>query len=115
MILDDDYRQKRTRELQARFVARTWSEVTNEILSQIEGVRSRPRRPLAFPFLRAGEVLAPGSLTTSSRPPRNYPTRPIRIIYAEYWYPVQPFETWLRVREGASSCSTRPGSTNRAP
>lgn len=111
MIFDTSYREARTQNIKNRFVARTWDDVGRDLLGRLRTLQPKvdAYRP---PLLAAGELLVPGEMSVGKLVPKNYPSRPLRPIVSESWYPSELFGCWLRGKEGAIQFSSncKPGT-----
>jgi glycosyltransferase involved in cell wall biosynthesis len=100
MAFDAEYRAKREADVRSGFVGRTWTEVSSNLLAQIQRLRHVPRGTTAGPLLRPGELFFPGELRLGQVIPLNYPTRPLRTILAESWFTPEPIGAWMRGSRG---------------
>jgi len=100
MIFDDNYRASRIRQIEKRFIARTWDDVGTDLLIRLKRVSSIT--PVAYhpPRLGSGELLSPGAMTVGGHVPTNYAARPLRALLAESYYPPEAFGAWMRGHEG---------------
>ena len=112
MILDEAYRAGRAKEIQNRFVPRTWDDVGRDLLGRLAVLGTTVPPLYTPPLLAAGEVLAPGDLTVGIIAPANYASRPLRPIFAESWYVAELGGAWMRGNEGFLWFSTdlKPGT-----
>lgn len=112
MITDEAYRAGRVGSIRDRFVPRTWDDVGRDLLGRLAVFGMTAPAPYAPPFLAAGEVLVPGDLVIGKVVPANYASRPLRLIFAESWYPSEPLGAWMRGNEGFLWFSTdlKPGT-----
>ena len=106
MIFDGTYRAERTRNIEERFVPRTWDDVGKDLLGRLSAFRKIPVAPYVPPLLAAGEMLVPSEMLVSRTVPANYPSRPLRPIFAETWYPAEAMGVWMRGNEGSLWFST---------
>lgn len=106
MILDVPYRTQRRASILASFQARTWEDVATDLLRHVAQFRSASVPGTAAPLLHAGEVFKVGDLHIDRPVPPNYPSRPLRLILAEGWYPVDVFGAWMRGKEAVLRFAT---------
>jgi glycosyltransferase involved in cell wall biosynthesis len=100
MAFDAAYRAIREADVRRGFVARTWREVTSDLLAQIERLRHATTDTNGDPLLRPGELFFPGELRPGEAIPRNYPMRPLRTILASSWCAPEEFGVWMRGNSG---------------
>ena len=112
MILDEAYRAGRAKDIQNRFVPRTWDDVGRDLLGRLAVLGTTVPPHYLPPLLATGEVLVPGDLTVGKVAPANYASRPLRPIFAESWYVAEPGGAWMRGNEGSLWFSTdlQPGT-----
>jgi glycosyltransferase involved in cell wall biosynthesis len=97
MLLDPGYRESRRAEIGARFRARSWKEVTADLLSAVERQRARPPcvPRAAVALLPPGETFKPSSLSRGHGMPSSYIGRPLRSVLAEGWYNCESVGCWM--------------------
>lgn len=112
MMFDDTFREKRTRNIQSNFVARTWNDVGEDLLDRLAKFRKLPATPYVPPRLEPGELLVVGDLEVTEVVPCNYASRPLRPILAVSWFSPEPTGAWLKGNEGSLwfSTSLKPGT-----
>jgi glycosyltransferase involved in cell wall biosynthesis len=103
MSFDDAYRARRTSEVQTRFKARNWAQVTSELLAGIEQLRGETTDQVVIPLLRPGELFVPRELRLGHTIPVGYLKRPLRSILAESWLAPEDFGVWMRGDAGLLS------------
>jgi len=96
MSFDHVYRAGREAEVQARFKARDWAQVTSELLAGIERLRGEETGTIVLPLLRPGELFIPSELRLGHTVPAGYLKRPLRPILAEAWLTPEGFGVWMR-------------------
>lgn len=106
MILDEAYRASRVQAIRERFVPRTWDDVGRDLLGRLAALGTAAPAAYAPPLLAPGEVLVLGELSIGKIVPANYASRPLRPIFAESWYPSEPFGAWMRGTKGSLRFST---------
>lgn len=100
MAFDTKYRAGREKAVREGFVARTWGEVGDELLTLIARFRKVDVDRLVAPLLLPGELFRPGELCQTTKPPTNYPSRPLRPILKEGWNVSRDGGSWMRGSEG---------------
>ena len=100
MAFDNEYRSKREKDVKNGFVARTWPEVTADLLLRIERLRQAPVFMDSDPLLNPGELFFPGDLSAISLIGPKYALRPLRPILAESWYLPESFGVWMHGTHG---------------
>jgi glycosyltransferase involved in cell wall biosynthesis len=112
MIFDEAYRASRTKNIEKNFVARTWNDVGRDLFDCLRRFHGRTQAVFVPPRLAPGELLMPGEMSVGRPVPANYPSRPLRPIIADSWFPAEPFGAWLRGNSGflwfSSDC--KPGT-----
>lgn len=100
MAFDADYRARREKAVREGFVARTWREVGDNLLSSIARLRQVEVDRQVAPLLLPGEMFVPAELRPAHTAPPSYPARPLRPIMAEGWYVAEASGAWMRGGEG---------------
>ena len=100
MVEDETYREARRENIGRNFVPRSWSDVTDNFVRQVDGFRKLPVSASAYPLLPEGVLLKPGGLADSRVRLPNYVKRPLGLIVAQSFYPPERFGAWMKGRRG---------------
>jgi hypothetical protein len=100
MAFDAAYRAKREADVRSGFVARTWRDVTSDLLARSERLRHAPKDMDVDPLLRPGELFFPSELGLGQAIPLNYAARPLRMILASSWFAPEAISAWMRGNKG---------------
>ena len=98
LITDEVYREERRRNIQTGFKPRSWQTVTEDLLHRVSEHRLNDAVGWQAPLLRSGEVFRPGELRLGQVTPANYPSRPLRLMLADGWFPAEDFGVWMKGR-----------------
>lgn len=101
MIVDTAYRDRRRREIERSFVARSWDDVGRDFLAKTKNAIAQTYPPrLIHPTLPPGVLFRPGDLLLP--PPATGRLQPFagRLLLGSSFYAVEPHGAWMKGTEG---------------
>lgn len=106
LIEDRTYTESRRQNIKLNFVAREWSEVTEDFVARVAYFASSPASPERYPRLPEGVVIEPGRLADADVQLPNYVGRPLGLVVAQSFYPPERGGVWMRGRSGELAFDT---------
>lgn len=100
LIRDRAWLAERQRNIVEHFVPRTWDQVADELLAEVEALRSAPVIPIGMAKLDAGVVYRPSDVFQPASPHRWLKDRATRFLLARSFYGNENIGAWMRGRSG---------------
>jgi len=97
MIFDDDYRERRSANIQTRFKPRNWSDMATDLLHQVDRIhRQSSANPTVDVLFPVGSIFRPGDLALGRKLPKNYACHPWRMMLVDSWQKPEFEGCWMK-------------------